>query len=139
MVIKAEEMIGLSAEVTTKITSEMISSFAKLSGDVNPVHMSDETAALQGFDGRIAHGVLQASFLSTLVGMEVPGPGSVMQQMEIKWLKPCYIGDEIRLTLEIVEAHDSVQTVVCKTLVTNQRGDIVSRGTVQVGVGGLNG
>ena len=139
MVINTENLIGRSAEVTTKITSEVISRFAELCGDENPIHLSDEAAALQGFKGRIAHGVLQASFLSAIVGMELPGPGSVLQQLELKWLKPCYVGDEIRISLEITEAHESVQTVICKALITNQRGEVISRGRLQVGVGGLDG
>ena len=124
MVIKTENLIGRSAEVTTKITSEVISRFAELCGDENPIHLSDEAAVLRGFQGRIAHGVLQASFLSAIVGMELPGPGSVLQQMELKWLKPCYVGDEIRISLVIPEAHQSVQAVTCKARLTTQTGSV---------------
>lgn len=138
MVIKPESLVGKTAEMNTKITSDMISRFAAPSGDMNPIHLSDEAAALQGFDGRIAHGVLQAGFLSTIVGMELPGKGSVLQQMEMKWLRPCYVGDDICVKLEVTEAHESVHTVICKALITNQRNEVISRGRLQVGVGGLN-
>ena len=137
MVVETESLVGKSAEIAIKITSEMVARFADLSGDMNPIHLSDEAARRQGFEGRIAHGVLQAGFLSTLVGMELPGPGSVLQQMEMKWLRPCCVDDEIHVKVTVTEAHQSVQTVILSAVVSNQRGEIISRGRLQVGVGGL--
>ena len=132
------QLIGRTCERTLAITEEVIDRFAQFSGDRNPVHLSDESAQKLGFQRRVAHGVIQASIISAIVGMDLPGPGSVIHQLEMKWVKPCFPGDEIRVTLEINEVHESVQTVICGLKVTNQKGELISRGSVQVGIGGVD-
>ena len=129
---------GRSFERSVTITEEVIDQFAAFSGDRSPIHMSDQAARRQGFKRRVAHGIIQAGLLSAIVGMELPGPNSVLQRLEMKWLNPCYLGDQIRLRLEVVEIHESVQTVLCRVTVTNMQDDVISRGTVQVGIGGAD-
>jgi acyl dehydratase len=111
--------------------------FAAFSGDRNPIHISDEAARRLGFRRRVAHGVIQAALVSAMVGMELPGPGSVLQRFEMKWLKPCYEGDWIKLRLEVTEIHESVQAVICRITVNNQQGEVISRGLAQIGTGGI--
>jgi acyl dehydratase len=129
---------GASFECSVAVTEELIERFAAFSGDRNPIHVFDEAARRQGFQRRVAHGIIQAALVSAIVGMELPGPGSVLQRFEMKWLQPCYGGDRIKLRLEVTETHESVQTSVCRITVTNQQGDVISRGLAQVGTGGIS-
>lgn len=131
-------LVGRNFSKEVAITNELIDRFAQLSGDFNPIHNSDEEARELGFQQRIAHGVIQASVISAIVGMELPGPGSVIQSMDMKWLKPSFPGDQIAVTLEITEEHQSVQTVVCRVEVKERTRGLISRGSVQVGVGGVH-
>ena len=131
-------MLGKTFQREVVITDDLVQQFAQLSGDCNPIHLSDEAAQRLGFSQRVAHGVIQASLLSAIVGMDLPGPGSLIHRLEMKWQKPCYPGDRITLALEITEEHESVQTVVCQFTVTNQQGEVISRGLVQVGTGGVH-
>ena len=73
------------------VTEEMIDRFADLSGDLNPLHMHAEAAQRHGFPNRVAHGVLTLSFLSRLIGMEMPGDGAFWQSPEhCLFLKPAF-------------------------------------------------
>lgn len=131
-------LLGKTFQREVVITDELVQQFAQLSGDRNPIHISDEAAQRVGFSQRMAHGVIQASLLSAIVGMDLPGPGSVIHRLEMKWQKPCYPGDRIILMVEVTEEHESVQTVVCQFRIANQHGEVISRGLVQVGTGGVH-
>lgn len=128
---------GAFFECSVAVTEDLIEHFAAFSGDRNPIHISDEAARRLGFRRRVAHGVIQAALVSAMVGMELPGPGSVLQRFEMKWLKPCYEGDWIKLRLEVTEIHESVQAVICRITVNNQQGEVISRGLAQIGTGGI--
>jgi acyl dehydratase len=119
---------GAFFECSVSVTEDLIKRFAAFSGDRNPIHLSDEAARRQGFQRRVAHSVIQAALVSAMVGMELPGPGSVLQRFEMKWLKPCYEGDQIRLRLEVTEIHESVQAVICRITVNNQQGRLFPGG-----------
>ena len=69
--------IGMSHETVHEITADDIQRFAEVSGDFNPLHMSDEYAATTMFERRIAHGALTASYISGILGNNLPGPGAV--------------------------------------------------------------
>ena len=69
--------VGMEASVSKKITNEDVLAFADLSGDVNPVHLSDDFAAGTIFKRRIAHGFLTGSLFSTVLGTKLPGPGCI--------------------------------------------------------------
>jgi 3-hydroxybutyryl-CoA dehydratase len=132
------KLLGETFQREVVITDDLIQQFAQLSGDCNPIHFSDEAAQRLGFPQRVIHGMIQAALLSAIVGMDLPGPGSVIHRLEMKWQKPCYPGDRISLSLEVIEEHESVQTVVCRFRITNDRGEVISRGLVQVGTGGVH-
>ena len=87
--------------VSKKITNEDVLAFAELSGDVNPVHLSDDFAASTIFKKRIAHGFLTGSLFSTVLGTKLPGPGCIYLSQSMKFRAPVYIGDEVVATLKI--------------------------------------
>lgn len=77
--------------------------FAAISGDFNPIHISDEFASATRFGQRIAHGMFTASLVSALLGTRLPGPGAVYLSQTIQFLGPVRIGDVVSATVEIVE------------------------------------
>ncbi|MFB0881159.1 MaoC family dehydratase [Escherichia coli] len=87
--------LGDTATYTQTITDADIKSFAGISGDNNPVHMSDEYAEGSRFKKRIAHGLISAGFFSALFGTKLPGPGCVYVNQSLKFLRPVYINDTV--------------------------------------------
>jgi 3-hydroxybutyryl-CoA dehydratase len=95
--------VGMEASHAKTISEADIETFADLSGDTNPVHMSDDFAAQTIFKRRIAHGILTASLLSTVLGTKLPGPGCIYISQSLGFKAPVYIGDEVVATARIVE------------------------------------
>ena len=93
--------VGMEANYSKKITDKDVLAFAELSGDVNPVHISDDFAAGTIFKKRIAHGFLTGSLFSTVLGTKLPGPGCIYLSQSLKFQAPVYIGDEVVATLRI--------------------------------------
>lgn len=100
--MKMEEFtIGMSASYEQTITDADIKNFAGISGDKNPVHMSDEYAEKSKFKKRIAHGLMSASYFSALFGTKLPGEGCVYVSQNLKFRKPIYIGDTVKAIVTI--------------------------------------
>lgn len=97
--------IGMEVSYSQTITDSDIKTFAGLSGDHNPVHISDEYAKNTRWERRIAHGLISVSFFSGLMGTKLPGIGCVWVSQTLKFLKPVYIGDTVTAKL-IVEDID---------------------------------
>ena len=95
--------VGMESTMEKIITLEDIKDFAKVSGDFNPVHLDEEFAKKTIFKGRIAHGFLTASFISTIIATELPGPGSIYLGQSLKFLAPVYINEKILVKVKIVE------------------------------------
>ena len=130
---KFEELsVGMSESFDVTITEAMLDSFKGITGDVNPLHNDEEFAKAKGHVGRVAYGMLTASFLSTMAGVYLPGEKSLIQQVETKFVNPVYIGDTLTVKGEIVELIESVQRLELKVLITNQNGKKVLRGTMQI-------
>jgi 3-hydroxybutyryl-CoA dehydratase len=87
--------IGMEATYTRKVQESDITTFAQISGDVNPVHVNEEYAAKSLFKGRIAHGILTASYISTVFGTKLPGPGCIYVSQTLKFRAPVRINDEV--------------------------------------------
>lgn len=116
--VDLEEMeIGQSAETVTVVTEGHLDAFAKVSGDYNPVHMDEQFARKTPFRGRIAHGALIASFISGVLGNQLPGPGAIFLGLNMRFMKPTRIGDEVktRVTVKSVDlkARTAVMDCVC--------------------------
>ncbi|WP_044938815.1 MaoC family dehydratase [Pseudobutyrivibrio sp. LB2011] len=127
-----ELTVGMTESFKVTITEAMLNAFKGITGDVNPLHNDEEFAKAKGHPGRVAYGMLTASFLSTLAGVYIPGERSLIQQVETKFAKPVYIGDELTVTGEITELVESVQRLELKVTITNQDGKKVLRGTMGI-------
>jgi len=98
--------IGMAHETVHTITEEDIVKFADVSGDYNPLHMDDEFAAKTVFGKRIAHGALTASYISGILGNNLPGPGAIFTGLSMRFRRPVFIGDEVTVRAEVAEKAD---------------------------------
>jgi 3-hydroxybutyryl-CoA dehydratase len=96
---------GMAASYAKTVTEADVILFAGVSGDSNPVHIDHEFAKDTVFKGRIAHGMLTASFISTVLGTRLPGPGCIYVSQNLKFRAPVRIGDTVR-TRVVVTAVD---------------------------------
>lgn len=98
-----------------KITPEHIQKFAEFSGDFNPVHFSDDEARAQGFKGRIAHGMISASFFSKIFANTFPGPGTIYLSQTFKFHAPVYVNDLLFYRLEVIAQKEGKPIFTVKT------------------------
>ena len=97
-----------------EITADDIQRFAEVSGDFNPLHMSDEYAATTMFEKRIAHGALTASYISGILGNNLPGPGAIFVGLNMRFRRPVYIGDTVTARATVAEKIDRGNRIVLK-------------------------
>ena len=93
--------VGMTANYSKTVSDADVVQFAGISGDINPVHMDSEYAKATMFKGRIAHGMLTASFISTVLGTKLPGPGCIYVSQNLKFRAPVRIGDTVRTQVTI--------------------------------------
>ena len=98
--------IGKKFLLKRKITKKDIKIFSNLSGDKNPIHIDHEYSKKMGFGKIVAHGMLSETFISAIIGNNLPGPGSLWAEKNIKFLKIVREGDIINLKSEIIEIHE---------------------------------
>lgn len=96
-------VLGMREVYLKTVMDSDVIGFAQLSGDRNPIHLSEHFAARTRFGGRIAHGLYTASLISAILGMRLPGPGAVYLSQTLKFLAPVRIGDVIEVSVEVVE------------------------------------
>ena len=122
-------IIGEEAFFTKTITEYDVYSFAGITGDFNSVHVNDVYAKQSMFGKRIAHGMLVGSFISTVLGQRLPGPGTIYLEQNLKFLKPVYIGDTVTAKVkvkEIIKEEKGIYSL--ETTVINQDDIIVADG-----------
>src|SRR5690606_4224242 len=117
-----ELTVGQSAELTREITEDRIQRFAEASDDYNPVHLDEAYAATTAYRGRIAHGLLSASFVSAVVGTLLPGPGAIYLGQTLSFHKPVRIGDVVtaRVTVAAIDAASARVTLKTECLVDGE-------------------
>ncbi len=98
-----ELKIGMAAETSMVVSGEKIDIFAELTGDKNPIHVDEDFARESMFGKRIAHGALSASLISAILGNDLPGPGAVFVELNMRFRRPAFIDDEIIAHAEVVE------------------------------------
>ncbi len=127
-----EIQIGEKASFTKTVTETDVYLFAGISGDFNPLHVDEEYAKSTQFKTRIAHGGLAASLLANILGMKLPGLGTVALEVTQKFRNPTYFGDTITVEVEVTKKVDRMKIVEMNILWTNQRKEVVSKGTCKV-------
>ena len=107
--------IGMESSYQKTITETDIDAFAALTGDTNPVHLDSEYAATTPFRARIAHGMLSAGLISTVLGTQLPGPGCIYLEQQIKFKAPVFIGDTLVATVTVEDINQRRGRVSLKT------------------------
>ena len=96
MSYSAEDIkVGMSESFTKQVSERDVELFGEISGDINPVHFDEDFAKKTIFKGRIVHGVLSASLISTVLGMKMPGPGTIFLSVSTRFKAPVRIGDTV--------------------------------------------
>jgi 3-hydroxybutyryl-CoA dehydratase len=116
------------------VTAEEVDSFARLSGDVNPLHLDDEFGRQHGFQGRVVHGALVGAFISRILGTELPGPGCLWLSQSMRFTRPVYVADPIEVVVRVTYKSESLRTLVLETTVQNLRGETLLEGEAKVSV-----
>lgn len=124
--------LGDSASVSKTITETDVYLFAGITGDLNPAHVNEVASSQTMFGGRIAHGMLSAGLISAVLGMYLPGPGTIYLGQELKFTKPVRFGDTVTATATVIEKIDAKNIIKLETICTNQNGDIVIKGVATV-------
>ncbi|MFD2204391.1 MaoC family dehydratase [Kiloniella antarctica] len=106
---------GMEASFAKTVTEADIVLFAGISGDTNPVHINEEAALNSVFEGRIAHGMLTASFISAVLGTKLPGPGAIYLSQSLRFKAPVRIGDTVTAIVRVKEIITKKKRVVLET------------------------
>ena len=126
-----EYRIGQRASFSKTIAECDGYGFAGITGDFNPLHINEAEAEKLPFGRRVVHGMLTASFLSTVIAGSLPGPGTIYMEQGVRFVKPVFLGDTITATVEILEIMEKRKARL-GTTVTNGNGDVVVEGTALV-------
>jgi 3-hydroxybutyryl-CoA dehydratase len=106
---------GMEATFSKTVNEADIVQFAEISGDDNPVHLDEDFAVKTIFKGRIAHGMLSAAFISTVLGTRLPGPGCIYLHQNLKFRAPVRIGDEVEAKVVVTEVNSEKRRVFFDT------------------------
>jgi 3-hydroxybutyryl-CoA dehydratase len=127
-----ELKVGESAQFSKTVSETDVYLFAGITGDFNPAHVDEEYAKKTYFGTRIAHGLLSAGFISTVLGTRLPGPGAVYLRQELTFLGTVKIGDTITARVEVAEIDSVKGRVRLLTTCDNQEGKRVITGEAVV-------
>lgn len=125
MMAFADFAVGQSAELERTLSEADVMAFAALTGDYNPVHVA---AAASPFGERIVHGMLTASLLSTVLAMQLPGPGAIYVSQAVRFLRPVKFGETVTARVEITAIDPARLRLTLSTTIRNARGKSVIDG-----------
>jgi 3-hydroxybutyryl-CoA dehydratase len=108
--------VGQTAERAHTVTEADILAFAAVSGDDNPLHLDEAYAAQTPFKGRIAHGLLAASYVSAVLGTQLPGPGAVYLSQSLRFRRPVRIGDTVTARVSVTGIDAEKKRVTLETV-----------------------
>jgi 3-hydroxybutyryl-CoA dehydratase len=127
-----ELAVGQTGTFRKTVTETDLVMFAGVTGDMNPAHTDQVWAEQSQFGGRIAHGMLAAGFISAVLGMRLPGPGTIYLEQTLRFIRPVRIGDTVAATAEILELIPAKRRIRLSTTCTNQNGEVVLKGEALV-------
>jgi phosphotransacetylase/acyl dehydratase len=128
----AQIHVGDSAQLSRTLTRLDVKTFALVSGDLNPTHVDDAFVAAHGDAGLVAHNIWAGALISSVLGNELPGPGTVYLAQTLSFERPVRVGDTVTASVTVTEKHDASLTVVLSCRCTNQMGHVVASGAARV-------
>jgi 3-oxoacyl-[acyl-carrier protein] reductase len=124
--------VGDCQQLTRTITEDDIRRFVDLTGDDNPLHVDRNFANETPFKDIVVHGMLGASFISTVIGTRLPGPGALWISQNLDFLLPVRLGDVLTVSCSVVQKHERDRLLELDTKIVNQHGQVVLRGQGKV-------
>jgi 3-hydroxybutyryl-CoA dehydratase len=124
--------VGDVAEVTYTVTAATIREFVTASGDDNPIHSDETFAAGTRFGRVIAPGMLTGSFVSSVIGTRLPGPGTIYLSQGFRFLRPVYVGERVTARVEVLERLPERNRLRLRTSCANQHGELLLEGEAWV-------
>lgn len=124
--------IGDYVEKYFEVSDEKIKIFSEISGDNNPIHLDDNYAKNSIFGRRIAHGLFVASFISNLIGNYLPGRGSIYLGQELKFKKPAYVGDSVKVRIKVVDIIKEKNHYILETVVLDETNEEIISGHARI-------
>ncbi|MCT4631203.1 MAG: MaoC family dehydratase [Firmicutes bacterium] len=124
--------VGDKAFFQKTITETDVYLYAGITGDINPAHINEEVSKDTMFKGRIAHGMLTAGLVSAVLGVQLPGPGTIYMGQELRFTAPVKFGDTIKAEVEVIERNEEKNRLKLKTTCYNQDNKIVLEGVAKV-------
>ena len=124
--------VGDKAELIHRLVQSDVDQFVKLTGDDNKLHTDNEYAGKTTYKKPVAHGMLGASFISTIIGTKLPGDGALWYAQNLEFLQPVRVGDELRIAVEVIKKIDQTKTIELQTDIYNQHKQKVTTGTAKV-------
>ncbi|TVP58475.1 MAG: MaoC family dehydratase [Gemmatimonadales bacterium] len=126
--------VGQSAHFSKTVTEADVILFAGVTGDMNPAHIDEVAASESRFKGRVAHGMLSASLISTVLGTRLPGPGTIYVGQTLRFTAPVRIGDTVTARVTVRELDPERRRARLETVCTTQDGTEVVTGEAEVQV-----
>lgn len=123
---------GDSAQMCRTVYEEDLDQFARISQDYNPVHLSEEYARNTRFGGRIAHGLFCSAMVSALLGMKMPGLGTIILSESMRFLYPAYIGDTVTARVWVDSVHPEKGRATMAFCCKNQSDRILMEGSAEI-------
>ena len=127
-----EVKIGFKKNFEAIITEPMLTDFAKLSGDYNPLHMNEEYASSTSFKKRVCSGMFLATFFSRLIGMYLPGKHALYFSQSLNFVNPCFVGDKITIEGEVIDKSVATKIITLKTTITDKSNKRIIDGEARV-------
>jgi len=128
----SEVRIDQEYSTSFTISDEMVKTFAEITGDKNPVHLDEEYAKNTRFKKRICHGMLVASLISKVLGMDFPGPGTILVRQQLSYRAPVFVGETVEVHVKVVDKKEEKQRFILQTNVIKSDGTVAIEGQAEV-------
>jgi 3-hydroxybutyryl-CoA dehydratase len=128
----SEVRIDQEYSASFTISDEMVRTFAEITGDKNPVHLDEEYAKNTRFKKRICHGMLVASLISKVLGMDFPGPGTILVRQQLSYRAPVFVGETVKVNVKVVDKKEEKQRLILQTNVIKSDGTVAIEGQAEV-------
>ena len=132
MMASKEYKIGDRVTYSRTFTKEDVETFARISGDDNPLHLDEDYAGKTQFGARITHGIFTLSMFSKIFGTMYPGLGGIYMQQDAKFLRPVYLEEEIEAEVELIEFQEDKKIGTFTTRCYNEKGKMVVDGRATI-------
>jgi 3-hydroxybutyryl-CoA dehydratase len=132
MPVYADIKVGDVAELSMDVTEELVRNFAALSGDYNPVHLDENYASASIFGHRVAHGVISAALISTILGTCLPGEGTIYLSQTLEFRKPVFLNERVTGKVEVKDKNNRSKKIRLLTTVYKSDGQIALSGEAWV-------